>query len=130
MLRTKRVYLEPSKDDGIRILVDRLWPRGLTNEKAHIDFWYKTIAPSDGLRKLFHQGSISFGEFRKRYLFELSEYKKAESKENSEMTPGVYLAKIFSMIKSSNKDITLLYGAKDEIENNAVVLKEFISKQS
>ena len=127
MINTKRIYEEPSDEDGIRILVDRLWPRGLSKEKTKIDFWFKDVAPSNELRKLYHTAAIDFNEFKRRYLQELSEYNysnditKGSISENS-------LAQISVFVKSGGKNITLLYGLKDEINNNASVLKEFILK--
>ncbi|MFW0884250.1 DUF488 domain-containing protein [Candidatus Acidulodesulfobacterium sp. H_13] len=115
MISTKRVYEGPSDKDGIRILVDRLWPRGISKEKVEIDFWFKDIAPSDELRKLYHSAAIDFNEFKRRYFIELSESKSDNS-----------LMQISEFIKAGDKNITLLYGLKDEINNNAAVLKEFI----
>ncbi len=127
MINIKRVYEEPSDKDSIRILVDRLWPRGISKEKAKIDFWFKDIAPSNELRKLFHAAVIDFNEFKKRYLLELSEYNH-----NRDITKGGksdnLLAQISGFVKTSGKNVTLLYGLKDEINNNAAVLKEFILK--
>jgi uncharacterized protein YeaO (DUF488 family) len=127
MINTKRIYEEPSDEDGIRILVDRLWPRGLSKEKARIDFWFKDIAPSNEIRKSYHTATINFTEFRRRYLQELSEYNY-----NNNMTKGSKsensLMQISTFVKNGDKNITLLYGLKDEINNNASVLKEFISK--
>jgi uncharacterized protein YeaO (DUF488 family) len=129
MLNTKRIYKEPSDEDGIRILVDRLWPRGMSKEKAGIDFWFKDIAPSNEIRKLYHAAAIDFDEFKRRYLQELSEYSH-----NNDMTKGGEsensLAQILTFVKNGGKNITLLYGLKDEINNNASVLKEFIKKIS
>jgi uncharacterized protein YeaO (DUF488 family) len=129
MLNTKRIYKEPSDEDGIRILVDRLWPRGMSKEKARIDFWFKDIAPSNEIRKLYHAAAIDFNEFKRRYLQELSEYSH-----NNDMTKGTEsensLEHILTFVKNGGKNITLLYGLKDEINNNASVLKEFIKKIS
>ena len=110
----KRVYEEPSKDDGRRILIDRLWPRGLTKEKAKIDLWLKDIAPSTELRKWFGHDPAKWQEFKKRYV--------AEIKNNSQ---------IFSQLEEELKKgkVTLVYGAKDEEHNDAVVLKEYLEKK-
>lgn len=113
MIKIKRVYEEISPDDGFRILVDLLWPRGLAKEKAKIDIWLKEAAPSGGLRKWFGHYPEKWNEFRKRYRHEL-EIKNKE----------LYLI----AEKAENGNITLLYAAKDELHNNAVVLKEFIEK--
>ena len=114
-IKMKRVYEKPDKEDGIRILVDRLWPRGLTTEKASIDLWLKDIAPSTELRKWFGHDLERWKEFRKRYLHEL--------KENEEQV---------SILKDKIKKgmVTLLYGANDKEHNQAVVLKELFSNRS
>ncbi|MCL4542779.1 MAG: DUF488 family protein [Deltaproteobacteria bacterium] len=129
MVNIKRIYDEPSDKDGIRILVDRLWPRGISKEKAKIDFWFKDIAPSSELRKLFHAAAIDFNEFKKMYLRELSEYTRGHNS-SGEAYFGNSLAEISRLLKTSRKNITLLYGLKDEINNNAAVLKEFILKST
>ena len=127
MIKIKRVYEEPSSEDGIRILIDRLWPRGINKEKAKIDFWFKDIAPSNELRKLYHSAEIDFNEFKKRYLRELSEHKRSLNAAG-ETESDNSLPQISRFIKTGGKNITLLYGLKDEINNNAAVLKEFILK--
>ena len=129
MLNIKRIYDEPSEEDGIRILVDRLWPRGVSKEKAGINFWFKDIAPSNELRKLFHAAAIDFNEFKERYLKELPEYSDSR---NSSVKPesGNSLAEIARLLKTGRQNITLLYGLKDEINNNAAVLREFILKSA
>ncbi len=129
MINIKRIYDEPSEEDGIRILVDRLWPRGVSKEKAGINFWFKDIAPSNELRKLFHAAAIDFNEFKERYLKELSEYSGSR---NSSVKPesGNSLTEIARLLKTGRQNITLLYGLKDEINNNAAVLREFILKSA
>jgi uncharacterized protein YeaO (DUF488 family) len=112
MIRTKRVYDSPAKEDGFRVLVDRLWPRGLTKAKAHVDLWLKEIAPSDELRKWFHHGDHDFAEFAKRYKTELSEKKEL-------LTELKKLAK-------EHVTVTLLYGSKDEKRNQAAVLASLL----
>ncbi len=112
MIRTKRVYEKAAKDDGFRVLVDRLWPRGLTKEKAHVDLWMKEIAPSDELRKWFHHEEQNWGEFVKKYKAELTKKKE-----------------LLSELKKLDKEhgtVTLLYGSKDEKQNQAVVLSAVI----
>ena len=111
MIRTKRIYSTPGKGDGFRILVDRLWPRGLRKDEAKVDLWLKDIAPSNELRKWFSHEPLKWPEFKKRYRNEL--------KSNSEL---------INLIKAKAKegDITLLYGAKDEEYNNAVALKDYL----
>ena len=129
MLNIKRIYSEPSDEDGIRILVDRLWPRGISKEKAKIDFWFKDIAPSNELRKSFHEAAINFKEFKAKYLQELSEYNRIHNF-SAEQDLDNSIAEILKLLKTGNKNVTLLYGLKDEINNNAAVLKEFILKFS
>jgi uncharacterized protein YeaO (DUF488 family) len=110
-LTIKRVYEEPDKDDGIRILIDRLWPRGLSKEKAHVDLWLKQIAPSTELRKWFAHDPAKWTEFKTRY--------RAELKHNGEQLAVLKQA----IIKGP---VTLLYGAKDEQHNDAIVLQELL----
>lgn len=110
----KRVYAEPSSDDGMRILIDRLWPRGLTKEKAEIALWLKDIAPSTKLRQWFGHDPTKWLEFKKRYIVELGSNNEVLSQ----------LEKLMNTRK-----VTLVYGAKDEIHNDAVVLKEYLEKQ-
>lgn len=111
-IKTKRVYEKPDKEDGIRILVDRLWPRGLTKEKANIDLWLKDIAPSTELRKWFAHDPDKWTAFSKRY--------KQELKNNKEQ--------VLLLKEQLNKGmVTLVYGAKDEAHNEALVLKELFS---
>jgi uncharacterized protein YeaO (DUF488 family) len=110
-LQLKRVYDKPAKEDGMRILVDRLWPRGLTKEKAAVDLWMKEIAPSTTLRKWFDHDPAKWNEFKKRYRKEL-----IGNKEQVAVLKG-YL---------SNGPVTLVFGAKDEEHNDAVVLKEWL----
>lgn len=109
--KIKRIYEDPSEDDGYRILVDRLWPRGVSKEDARLDEWLKEIAPSTELRKWFDHDPDKFEDFKKRYETELSEKK-------------VLIDKL--TIKAENQPITLLYAAKDETHNHALVLKQFL----
>jgi len=108
-IRIKRVYEQPDKNDGRRILVDRIWPRGLTKEKASIDLWLKDIAPSAELRKWFNHDPGKWDEFKEKYL--------AELKGNSEQ---VRLLKQ----ELDKGNATLVYAAKDEKHNQAVVIQE------
>src|SRR5436190_23394677 len=112
-IKLKRVYEDPSKTDGTRILVDRLWPRGLTKEKAHVDLWLKEVAPSTALRKWFAHDPAKWPEFKARY--------KAELKNNA---PQLALPKQ----AISKGSVTLLYGAKDTEHNEAVVLQDLLSR--
>ena len=111
MIRLKRVYEKPSKEDGVRILVERLWPRGLTKEKAGIDLWLKEIAPSDRLRKWFGHDPAKWDDFRKRYEAELKKKKEP-------------LDQLRQKIREGNA--TFVYAARDEAHNSAVVLKRFL----
>lgn len=115
MIRVKRVYEQPSDQDGFRILVDRLWPRGLRKSEAKFDLWMKEIAPENRLRKWFSHDPEKWEEFRKYYLKEL------EQKEE-------YVQELLG--KAREKDLTLLYAAKDETFNNATVLKEYLESRS
>jgi uncharacterized protein YeaO (DUF488 family) len=127
-MNIKRIYDEPSDEDGIRILVDRLWPRGISKEKAKIDFWFKDIAPSNELRRSFHEAAIEFKEFKTKYLEELSEYDRTHNS-SAEPNSDNSIAEILRLLKTGKKNLTLLYGLKNEINNNAAVLKEFILKR-
>lgn len=108
-MNIKRVYDKPEKSDGYRILVDRVWPRGLTKEKAAVDLWLKEIAPSTELRKWFGHDPAKWPEFRKRYKQELKENKESVSDLEKALKKG---------------KVTLVYGAKDEEHNQALVIKE------
>ncbi|MEE3420675.1 MAG: DUF488 domain-containing protein [Lachnospiraceae bacterium] len=110
----KRIYEQPEEADGYRVLVDRLWPRGISKEKACLDSWCKEIAPSGELRKWFHHEPDRYEEFRMRYLLELQENPTASSfKEMIEE-------------KAADGPVTLLYSAKDRSRNNAIVLREWL----
>jgi uncharacterized protein YeaO (DUF488 family) len=112
-VRLKRVYEEPAREDGTRILVDRLWPRGLSKEKARIDLWLKDVAPSTELRKWFAHDPAKWPEFKTRY--------RAELRHNQEQV---------ALLKQAlaKGPATLLYGAKDEEHNEAVVLQTLLSR--
>lgn len=114
MIQTKRVYDKAAKTDGFRVLVDRLWPRGLTKEKAHVDLWMKEIAPSDALRKWFHHEEGSWNEFEKRYKAELGKKKEL-------------LGELHGLV-TAHGTVTLLYGSKDEQHNQAVLLAQMLKK--
>lgn len=115
-LRIKRIYEAIEEQDGYRVLTDRLWPRGIAKAKAAIDLWEKTVAPSTELREWFGHIPERFPEFTERYLQELED--------NSDATKFVELCQ--KQLEKSN--ITLLYGAKDEVHNQAVVLQNFINQ--
>jgi uncharacterized protein YeaO (DUF488 family) len=108
MIRIKRVYEEPAKEDGYRILVDRLWPRGLTKERAKVDLWVKEIAPSDALRKWFKHEPEKWPEFAKRYRSEFAKKKD--------------LLKEVRKLEREHGTVTLLFGRKDEKQNQAVLI--------
>ena len=110
-INIKRIYDKPFKTDGVRILVDRLWPRGISKDKAKLDFWEKEIAPSSELRVWFGHKPERFEEFAKKYREELT----------------LHLDKIKKIKKVLNShNITLLYAAKDTKNNQAIILKDFI----
>jgi len=109
----KRVYDVPEKRDGSRVLVDRLWPRGLNKKSAQVDYWIKDVAPSAPLRKWFAHDPAKWAEFKKRYFREL--------KGNAD---GV--KQIRSLVKQGK--VTLLFGARDEKHNNAVALKQYLGR--
>lgn len=114
MLQLKRVYEKPAKNDGYRIFVDRLWPRGVSKENAHFDLWLKEVAPSNELRKWFAHDVKKWPEFQKKYQAEL----KANAAHFQELKDAVKKESV----------VTLLYGAKDEEHNNAVVLLHLLQK--
>jgi uncharacterized protein YeaO (DUF488 family) len=114
-VRLKRVYEPASKDDGCRVLVDRIWPRGVRKEEVQIDVWLKEVAPSTALRKWFGHEPARWEEFEKRYFAELN----AHPQDVEEL---VRLAK--------RGLVTLVYGAKDETHNNAVALKEYLGQRA
>ncbi len=111
--KIKRVYEKPDKEDGFRVLADRLWPRGLTKEKAAVDLWLKEIAPSTELRKWFAHDPEKWNDFKKKYV--------AELKENKEPV---------SILKEKIKEgtVTILYGAKDEVHNEAQVILDYVKE--
>jgi len=109
----KRIYEEPAPGDGYRILVDRLWPRGISKERAELDEWDKDIAPSTELRKWFNHQPERFDEFKKSY--------KEELKEKTEELDRIRAI-------AQNRKVTLLYGAHDSEMNQAIVLQEVLEK--
>jgi uncharacterized protein YeaO (DUF488 family) len=112
MVKLKRVYEEPSRRDGYRVLVERLWPRGLNKERAAVDLWLKEVAPSPELRKWFNHDPAKWPGFQKRYRAELEKHKEA----------------IQELKKKSKKDtVTLVFAARDQEHNSAVVLKKVLS---
>ena len=116
-IKIQRAYEEKENDDGYRVLVDRLWPRGIKKENLSYSWWPKDIAPSDELRKSFDHDKDKFSDFKKAYKEELENNKiKAE-----------FLEKIKTQLKKHN--VTLIYGAKDKEHNHAVVLEEWIEEK-
>lgn len=114
-IRLKRAYEDAAKDDGYRVLVDRLWPRGVSKEDAALDDWIKDIAPSDDLRRWFDHKEARWDGFQKRYRKELKGSDDAQTALDSLRT------------KHKNGTLTLVFGAKDTEHNNAVVLKRVLT---
>lgn len=114
MIKTKRAYAVASKSDGYRILVDRLWPRGISKDEAAIHLWLKEIAPSDKLRKWFSHDAKKWNEFKRRYHAEIKDRKE--------------LLDMIKDVEQKNPCVTLVYAAKDVEHNNAVVLAEILEK--
>jgi uncharacterized protein YeaO (DUF488 family) len=115
----KRAYEEKSEDDGVRILVDRLWPRGKSKEELGIDHWMKQVSPSPGLRKWFDHDPDKFNDFKEKYKDELhNDEEKAKA-----------LEEMKKIVIDHAKNVSLIYGAKDSTCNHAVVLKEILDRQ-
>ena len=112
-IQVRRIYEEPAPSDGMRILVDRIWPRGISKERAALDLWAKDIAPSTALRQWFHRDLSQWEEFRQRYLAELAGH-EAE------------LAELRARI--ARRRATLLYAAANAERNHALVLKDVLEK--
>ena len=113
-VRLKRAYDSPAASDGYRILIDRLWPRGVSREKAHLDEWERELAPSTELRRWFGHDPARFSEFRRRYTEELS----AQEDKLQELRR-----------RARESTLTLVYGARDTEHNDAVVLAEILRDQ-
>ncbi len=113
----KRIYEPPAKGDGVRVLVDRVWPRGVSKEKARLDAWLKEVAPSAALRKWFDHDPAKWDEFRRRYSAELGGKSGREA-----------LEALFELSRGK-KVVALLFGAKDVEHNQAVALREYLLKQ-
>lgn len=109
--KIKRVYDQPTEADGWRVLVDRLWPRGLSKERAALDHWAKEVAPSNELRKSFHEGAIDFEAFSARY--------RAELDENPEVGK-------LRKAAEAREVVSLLYGSRDRERNHAQVLRDYL----
>lgn len=116
-IQVKRAYEKPSLKDGARVLVDRLWPRGISKSEAQLETWLRDLAPSDSLRKWYHdrENAAHFPEFRKRYLAELSQPAAAAA-----------LTQLYDLA-GRNQTVTLIYGSRNEEQNNATVLRDLLS---
>ncbi len=110
--RIKRVYEAPAKADGLRVLVDRLWPRGISKADAKIDLWLRDLSPSDALRKEFHAKPEKWAAFQKAYAKELE--------------ADTARAALTELAAAKARVVTLLYAAKDEVKNNAAALKAWL----
>lgn len=115
-IKVKRIYEQANRNDGVRILVDRLWPRGVSKEKARLDEWLKDIGPTDELRKWFDHDPNKFADFKSRYKEQLKSEKRAEA-----------LRKIKRL--AEEKQTTLLTASKEETYNHAQVIREVIKKE-
>jgi uncharacterized protein YeaO (DUF488 family) len=114
MIQLKRAYEKPSPRDGFRVLVERLWPRGVSKGEAHLDLWLKEVAPSTELRQWFGHDPKKWAEFRKRYRAELKEHRDALKLLRSKAREGT---------------VTLVYAARDEEHNGALVLKKVLESR-
>ena len=117
-LKIERIYTNPVDLDGYRILVDRIWPRGISKENAHLDKWLKEVGPSTELRKWFGHDVARYPEFKERYLAELTN------------NPVYYCNSLKAIVQSQlpSQNVILLYGAKDEEHNQAVILADKLRK--
>jgi uncharacterized protein YeaO (DUF488 family) len=115
-VRVKRVYAAPSTDDGVRVLVDKLWPRGLTKARAAVDLWLKDIGPSLALRKWFNRDPSRWAEFKQRYAEEL----------DALASKSAAVAALMGAARRGK--VTLLFGARDEQHNTAVALHHYLTR--
>ena len=114
MIELKRAYDAPEESDGLRVLVDAIWPRGVSKEDAGVDLWLKEVAPSKELRKWFGHDPERWDEFRRRYAAELKE-----------VLP--LLRRVISFLEEEHGTVTLVFAAKDEEHNNAVALRKLLA---
>src|SRR4051812_14523980 len=116
-IAVKRAYEKPSAKDGARVLVDRLWPRGIKKSEARLEAWLRGLAPSDALRKWFHEKGLAefFPEFRRRYLHELSRPAAASA-----------LNDLYALVRKHSA-VTLIYASKNDEQNNATVLRDLLN---
>ena len=111
-IELKRAYDSPQSKDGYRVLIDGIWPRGVSKEEAKIDEWRKEVAPSSELRKAFHNGSLDWSGFRRHYLKELTSYRES----------------LRDLAQRARKErVTLVFASKEERRNNAVVLRQYLN---
>ena len=115
IIRTKRIYETPTRADGCRVLIDRLWPRGVSKSKAAIDFWAKDVAPSDALRRWYRHDPEKWPEFRRRYFSELESNPVGVADLRARLTRG---------------SVTIVFSSKETVCNNATALKEFLESGS
>ncbi len=113
-VKVKRIYDEPRRDDGFRVLVDRIWPRGLSKESAGVELWLRDIAPSSGLRRWFGHDPDKWSEFKTRYWRELDDNPQPVNE---------------LVEKASGRRLCLVFSAKDTEHNNAVALKEYLERR-
>lgn len=113
-LKIKRVYDPPSDEDGYRVLVDRVWPRGISKDKVKVDVWLREVAPSDALRKWFAHDPAKWEEFRSRYTGELNSNREFD--------------KLVDLVRG-RETVTLVYSARDTEHNQAVVLKQLLERR-
>lgn len=118
-IKVKRIYDDKAEDDGVRVLVDRVWPRGISKENANLDEWLKNIGPTKELREWFNHDADKFEDFKKKYIKELEN----NDEQNEE------LKTLEGMVKDARKDVIILFGAKDEKHNQAVVLQSYLKDQ-
>ena len=116
MFAMKRVYDPPAESDGYRVLVDRLWPRGMTKERAAVDLWLKDVAPSPGLRTWFNHEARRFDEFRERYLRELEDLREPLDR--------------LRQLEREHGTVTLVYAARDTVHNHPSVILEALARSS
>lgn len=118
-IKVKRIYDDKAEDDGVRVLVDRVWPRGISKENVNLDEWLKNIGPTKELREWFNHEADKFEDFKKKYIKELEN----NDEQNEE------LKTLEGMVKDARKDVIILFGAKDEKHNQAVVLQSYLKDQ-
>lgn len=118
-IKVKRIYDDKAEDDGVRVLVDRVWPRGISKENANLDEWLKNIGLTKELREWFNHDADKFEDFKKKYIKELEN----NDEQNEE------LKTLEGMVKDARKDVIILFGAKDEKHNQAVVLQSYLKDQ-